>query len=242
MVTQSPSEFVDAYTVTPRLQVGTVTALHAVRTGRAVEAAKLIRMRQRVMVPSAEIAAQVLLELGVAEFEAGWRARPPRLAQDCVDHSSLADALNEVPAHDEATELHGTGPDTLLHDDCPPLLAAPFPRAKRLKKHHCYAKDLKDQAITGGVTTLIDPRKLSATQPSVTNPGIRFYLDDPYPTKGDTYQGDCDPGNRLPLIYVREGQEALILAGHHRATVALLRGEMLEAIVANGPWGPRRGF
>ncbi len=74
----------------------------------------------------------------------------------------------------------------------------------------------------------------------MTATGVHFYLEDRYPIRGDTFQGDRDPGNRLPLIYVRDGTEALILAGHHRATVALARSEMLEALVVSGSWGPPR--
>ncbi|MCP4960041.1 MAG: hypothetical protein GY925_12340 [Actinomycetia bacterium] len=228
----------DAYTVTPLLHAGVSSHLPAVRTGIADQAARLIRMRQRVVVPRLEIAEEVLVRLGVSAIEARWRARRPRPTRTCVDVHRVD--LSDVSAHHEPAGLHGAGPAALLHDDSAPLLPVPFPRARRSKKHHGYATDLVAHAITASTTTLVDPRCLSATQPWVTNPGVRFYLEDHYPTKGDTYQGDRDVGNRFPLVYVRDGSEALILAGHHRSTVALLRREMLEAIVVGGSWGSRR--
>ncbi|MEZ5281766.1 MAG: hypothetical protein R2770_14995 [Acidimicrobiales bacterium] len=238
MVTRHSSDF-DAYTVTPRLQVGTSTRLDAVRTGVAGEAAKLIRMRQRVLATSAAVAEQTLIALGTPPAEARWRARPPGLTSSPNPRCELP-ALDDLQHSPEVAVIHAAGPQALLNEEAAPLLPVPFPRAQRSKRLRSYAPEVVASAIRSARTTTIDPRKLSATQPWVTTPGVHFYLGEHYPTKGDTYQADLDPGNRLPLVYVRDGEEALILAGHHRATVALVRGEPLEALVVNGPWGPRR--
>lgn len=238
MVTRHSSEF-DAYTVTPRLQVGTSSRLEAVRTGVASEAAKLICMRQRVLVTSAAVAEQTLVALGTPPAEARWRAKPPGLDRS-VERSCRLPSLDEIEHSNGVAAVHAAGPTALLNDEAAPLVPVPFPRARRSKRRRSYAPELVASAIRSASTTTVDPRKLSATQPWVTTPGVRFYLEEHYPTKGDTYQADLDPGNRLPLVYVRDGEEALILAGHHRATVALVRGEPLEALVIDGPWGARR--
>lgn len=78
------------------------------------------------------------------------------------------------------------------------------------------------------VLHLVDPRELLATQGGLDREGIRFYLGPAYPDVGLTYADREDPGNADPVVYVRARDRAhLILAGHHRATVALLRGQPL---------------
>jgi len=86
----------------------------------------------------------------------------------------------------------------------------------------------------------VDPRKLSATQPSVILPGVQHYMAGRYEVTGETYEPGLSIGNKTPIIYVRDGSEAMILAGHHRSTAALLHGETVRAIVVRGTWGDKR--
>lgn len=119
---------------------------------------------------------------------------------------------------------------------------APWPNMARRKDRQDYDTEIVKQALLNPPElTTIDPRDLRSTQPSVTRPGVDYYLNDPtYHRRGKTYEGGNNAGNRYPFVYVREDGQRLLLAGHHRAMAALLDQAPLEAIVVHGPWGPPR--
>ena len=92
-------------------------------------------------------------------------------------------------------------------------------------------------------TTEVDPRSLSKVQPSVVRDGVAHYMGDHSETYADANgkAGAHMVGNRTPIVYkTDDGQESVIMAGHHRATAALLSGQMLQAKVVVGPWTTRR--
>jgi hypothetical protein len=126
-----------------------------------------------------------------------------------------------------------------------PTSAVPFPPAGRRKDRHEYDKDLVTRALTHPEhhqMREVDPRILRATQPSVTRAGVAHYLGDHYERTGETYADMHNPGNRRPVVYHRKDDDQfLLLSGHHRATAKLLRGEPLQAVVVEGPWGASRG-
>lgn len=73
-----------------------------------------------------------------------------------------------------------------------------------------------------------DPRFLHGSQPSVTSPGVRHYLEKG--TEGPLYADENNVGNRLPFVYVHGGTGRMrLLGGHHRATAALIKGKPLVA-------------
>lgn len=87
--------------------------------------------------------------------------------------------------------------------------------------------------------TEVDPRGLSGVQPSVTRDGVQHYLGNPSQTYADANNmaGAHSVGNRHPVVYeTDDGAERVIMSGHHRATAALLSGQMLQAKVVKGPW------
>lgn len=93
---------------------------------------------------------------------------------------------------------------------------------------------------------VFDPRDLRATQPNVLRQHVQHYLSGEYRRRGITSADIDNPGNKHPIIYVREGLEGrpsenLILSGHHRAAAALLQGGQFRARMLEGPWGPMRG-
>jgi len=90
------------------------------------------------------------------------------------------------------------------------------------------------------VLTDVDPRGVRATQPSVTRPGVSYYLTTRYQRTGHTFADYHRVANRFPVVYQREDGEQLIISGHHRAAVALLNGKQLAARLVAGPWGPPR--
>jgi hypothetical protein len=85
-----------------------------------------------------------------------------------------------------------------------------------------------------------DPRHLKGVQSSVTRQGVQYYMGDQWRQSGQTFADQTNEGNRYPFVYHRrtDGLEHILLAGHHRAAAALLKGEMLEARHAEGTYGP----
>ena len=75
------------------------------------------------------------------------------------------------------------------------------------------------------------------TQPAVTRAGVSYYLTGAYERTGTTYADRDKAFNRIPIIYLRDGRDALVLSGHHRCTAALLLGCPVLARVIEGPWG-----
>ena len=69
-------------------------------------------------------------------------------------------------------------------------------------------------------------------------------MGDQFREHGQTFADQHNIGNRYPFVYsrTREGGEVdhLLLAGHHRAASALLKGEPLMARHVEGGWGPDR--
>lgn len=123
-----------------------------------------------------------------------------------------------------------------------PTAGAPFERARGgAAIGRTYDLDLvrKAAADKDHPVTEIDPRSLSKVQPSVTRDGVRHYLGNPNETYADANgkAGAHTIGNKTPIVYQTEdGVENVIMTGHHRATAALLSGQMLQAKVVKGPW------
>lgn len=135
--------------------------------------------------------------------------------------------------------LYGAGIDALFPEGTSPVTSAPWPRAGRSKKLKDYDTAAVRAAMAVGRLEDVDPRDLRSTQPSVTAPAVRHYLEG-----DDGLFADADQsGNQHPVIYRRRGPlgvENVILSGHHRAAAALLKGEPLKAIVAEGGFGGPR--
>lgn len=149
-------------------------------------------------------------------------------------------------------QFYGQGVDFMFPEGGSPVRGAPWPRAGRSKQRQDYDQSLVTEALRNPPRpTPVDPRTLSSTQPSVTEPGVRYYAEDPtYAQTGRTYADQENPGNQYPVVYHRhdnwppgEGdtpRESLLLSGHHRGSAALAQGRPLLAIEVSGPWGPPR--
>jgi hypothetical protein len=114
-----------------------------------------------------------------------------------------------------------------------PIAPIPFPSASRRKGEQLVDPAIVAAALSGETRLReIDPRVLHAIQPNVTRPGVNYYLSDAYRETGATYADQHVEANKAPIAYRHpRSDQWLILSGHHRATAALLKGEMLDAIV-----------
>jgi hypothetical protein len=153
--------------------------------------------------------------------------------------------------HESASAHWGTNTMDNLFPEGRPITGVPFPAAGRSKTNDDYDRDLVQKTLSNPTptTTPVDPRGLRATQPSITRPGVDYYMHDVnYQKTGEPYADKHNLGNQWPVVYRRpkaadpDTSEDVLLSGHHRATSALLRGEQLDARLIEGDWGkPRRG-
>ena len=127
---------------------------------------------------------------------------------------------------DDLAGLLGAGPSPRVPFDQAGHLKAEITGAGRVRRSEAVARVLNARPRLEQV----DPRGLLATQGGLDREGIRHYLGTGYTRCGLTYADRDSVGNADPVILVRARDSArLILAGHHRATVALLRGQPLLA-------------
>jgi hypothetical protein len=127
-----------------------------------------------------------------------------------------------------------------------PTVTLPFPGARgRAALARTYDLDVVRSAMLDEhhPVTEVDPRRLSATQPSATTSGISHYLSPDYQRTGQTFAdtiqglGHHTAGNRIPVVYqTDDGRESVLMSGHHRAYAALLQGRPLMAKVVTGPY------
>lgn len=130
---------------------------------------------------------------------------------------------------DDLTDLLGDGPSPRVPFDQAGHLKAEVTGPGRSRRGEAVARVLRARPRLEQV----DPRGLLATQGGLDREGVRYYLGTGYTRWGMTYADRHSVGNADPVILLRVRDGArLILAGHHRATVALLRGQPLLARVA----------
>jgi hypothetical protein len=135
-----------------------------------------------------------------------------------------------------------------LFPDQRPVASAPWPHAGRRKDRHDVDYDAVRAAIAEPDRHVqdVDPRTLRATQQSVTRAGVDYYRGDEYRRSGKTFADQENPGNKLPFVYSRRSMvpgrpnDEVLLAGHHRASAALINGEQFRAIRIEGDYGAPR--
>lgn len=125
--------------------------------------------------------------------------------------------------------LYGTGDSSLLFPGGVPTAPIPWDSGPRFKKHPSYDKEaVTEMLIRPPVLEEMDPRNLHGSQPSITQPGVNYYLEDEnYWKTGETYADKNNVGNKYPVVYSDARGRNIILSGHHRATASLLRGTPL---------------
>lgn len=149
-----------------------------------------------------------------------------------------------------AEQFYGANDINRMFPDGAPTTVVPWDRAGRRKDREDYDRGALHAELSKPVDERalhdVDPRYLHAYQPGITRGGVQHYLTDEYHLSGRTFADHEMVGNQHPVIYRRAGLDGaatqnMILSGHHRAAVALLRGDPLRARVVEGGWGPERG-
>jgi hypothetical protein len=106
--------------------------------------------------------------------------------------------------------------------------AAPLGRRPEAERHS--AASMVSSPPRADRSVDLDPRKLSASQPSLVRAAVAFYLEVEYRRSGRTYADQMKPGNKYPIVHARAGA-LVVLLGHHRAAAARLQGTPLRARV-----------
>lgn len=123
----------------------------------------------------------------------------------------------------------GTGDTSKLFgvaEDAP----TPWPSTPRTKNGLPYDKDVVRKVLSGPPQLHdFDPRNLHATQPTILRSHVDYYMGDEYNNTGRTSAEQDNLGNQYPFVYRTNDGRNLLLAGHHRAASAVLRGEHLRA-------------
>jgi hypothetical protein len=116
------------------------------------------------------------------------------------------------------------------HPKSPP----PWPAAGRTRDNPLgYDPNLVQAALKAPEQHMegVDPRHLHSTQPWVTRAGVDYYQTPEYRETGRTFADIHQASNRHPIVYRDSQGRNKILTGHHRATAALLSGELFHGLL-----------
>lgn len=164
------------------------------------------------------------------------------MRQSRVDHFNAGAAGREEESGYEADQrararqLYGSKDMEGLFPGQIPKVMAPWPSSNKRtlftpRLHAGIEKELGKPATADRLVD-IDPRILSAGQPHIVRAGVEHYLGNAYRERGETFEGGHNVGNQFPFVVTKPhptfGHEHVLLAGHHRAAAALLRGERLR--------------
>lgn len=151
---------------------------------------------------------------------------------------SMHESLRTTAAG-RADRVYGKGSIDALFPDGAPSTSCPWPMAGRFKASPMYDQAAVTKALSdpNRVSHMaeFDPRDLRSTQPSILRAVVAYYLTDQYRQTGETFADQANPGNKTPVVYVRADGQQILLSGHHRAAVALLRGQPLYALRVEDP-------
>lgn len=129
--------------------------------------------------------------------------------------------------HRTAVRLFGCGDLGQLFGQHPQVIA-PWPRAPRSKATPAFDRDAIGRLLRAPVELEeVDPRELWASQPWVLRRHAEHYLTQTWERTGRTSADAHVELNRFPVIFVDHRQRSVIIAGHHRATAALVEGRPL---------------
>lgn len=130
-------------------------------------------------------------------------------------------------------QFWGAGSVEKMFPDGAPTTVSPFPQASPSRTHRTYDPRKVDEALANPEAHMVkvDPRNLHGSQPGITRAGIAHYMENPGTLFADAHQA----GNQHPVVFhdtVRNRE--VLLAGTHRATTSLLKGEQFDAVRVSG--------
>lgn len=147
----------------------------------------------------------------------------------------MTDAVTPLTeGHQTAVHLFGCGDLDRLFGHHPQVIA-PWPRAPRSKARPAFDREAIGRLLRASVDLEgVDPRELWASQPWVLRRHADHYLTQTWERTGRTSADAHVELNRFPVIFVDHRQRSVIIAGHHRATAALVEGRPLMVRRAAG--------
>lgn len=162
-----------------------------------------------------------------------------------VDHfnAGAAGHADETSYHvsqrERVRQVHGSKDTGALFGPHGVTTTTPWPGAARYKDAPVFDREQVHAELRHPDRRLvnIDPRILSANQPGLVRAGVAHYYDHPdYADLGHTFADHHEVGNQFPFVVTKRTRspnqpphEHVIIAGHHRAAAALLRGTHLRA-------------
>lgn len=151
--------------------------------------------------------------------------------------------MSRLESFHDAVRRHGGEQPALDHLIPGMTSSTPFPAAGYLKREktgpglQAYREAVRKTLQAPPELHDVDPMTLRSTQPAVTRGGVQHYLSNrQWEATGETYADQDNVGNKYPTVYRRSRDGAhLLISGHHRATVALMRAEPVRARIVEGP-------
>jgi len=116
------------------------------------------------------------------------------------------------------------------------MALCPWERAGRLKKGDPILESNTDAVLDSPIwLSLVDPRRLWASQPWVLRTHAAYYRTGEWERTGVTSADRHVEANRFPVIVPDRLDRLIIRTGHHRALAALIEGRPLLCRLATAP-------
>lgn len=107
-------------------------------------------------------------------------------------------------------------------------VVCPWPRARRLKHRARFDRETVVDLLSRPVELVeVDPRTLVANQTWVLLQHARYYTTGRWERTDLTSADQHQEVNQFPVVMPNDGGQRVIVAGHHRATAALVEGRPL---------------
>ncbi|MEN9821950.1 MAG: hypothetical protein RLZ04_376 [Actinomycetota bacterium] len=128
------------------------------------------------------------------------------------------------PSNEYLSTIYGCGSLDALFVHGADRITCPFPQAPQ-RKNETRPKGLFTHELTSSAArlTFVDPRVLHGSQSWILRQHVGYYLTERWELTGIPSAEDT-PGNRFPTVVEDAAGRLVIVAGHHRAAAALIRG------------------
>lgn len=155
-------------------------------------------------------------------FEVEWEAAPAGTSHDTLVTERL-------------DRLYGCGELNVVFGHADSVLC-PWARAGRLKAGDQTLESNTSEVLASPIwLSLVDPRRLWASQPRVLRTHAAYYRTGEWERTGVTSADRHVAANRFPVVAPDRLGRLVIRTGHHRALVALVEGRPLLCRLATAP-------